>query len=79
MIKQKVDISKRYHYNLEICRKLMEYFSRNQEMRFFQAIQNLGMQEFEVTIDGMMIPDNFHEESEITYNKLKTKQNELEK
>jgi len=73
MIKQKVDISKRYHYNLEICRKLMEYFSKNQDVRFFQGLAsfNLFNKQFDDRMNCSGIDDPFYEESEVTLNKLK--------
>lgn len=71
----------RFHTNLEICRKLMEFFSKNQDIRFFQGLQILGLQKSELTIfnkkdsdrefEEMIILDNFYEESLTTLNKLK--------
>lgn len=71
----------RLHTNLEICRNLMEFFSKNQDIRFFQGLQILGLQKAEKVIfnkndsdrefEEMIIMDNFHEESVKTLNKLK--------
>ncbi len=73
--------NERLHANLAICRKLMEFFSRNQDIRFFQGLQILGLQKSELAIFNkkdsdrefkeMIILDNFHEESLTTLNKLK--------
>jgi hypothetical protein len=63
----------RFHANLEICRKLMEFFSKNQDIRFFQGLQILGLQNAEIDFenDRMIIKNNFSEESLTTLNKLK--------
>ena len=72
----------RFHANLEICRKLMEFFSKNQDIRFFQGLNILGLQnpikvdevkydEGYRVRDEIIIKDNFHEESLTTLNKLK--------
>ena len=63
----------RFHANLEICRKLMEFFSKNQDIRFFQGLQILGLLNAEMDFenDRMIIKNNFSEESLTTLNKLK--------
>lgn len=63
----------RFHANLEICRKLMEFFSKNQDIRFFQGLQILGLQNAEADFENnrMIIKNNFSEESLTTLNKLK--------
>jgi len=63
----------RFHANLEICRKLMEFFSKNQDIRFFQGLQILKLQNAEIDFenDRMIIKNNFSEESLTTLNKLK--------
>lgn len=63
----------RFHANLEICRKLMEFFSKNQDIRFFQGLQILKLQNAEADFENnrMIIKDNFSEESLKTLNKLK--------
>lgn len=63
-------VRKRQYYNLKIVDALYVFFETYPEMRFFQGLQNLKLQFPENINDNMFIPDNFHEESEVTYNKI---------
>lgn len=65
----------RFNANIEICNKLMEFFSKeeNKDLRFFQGLQILKLQKSQVghMTSAMVILDNFHEESLITLKKMK--------
>lgn len=50
----------RYEYNRKILEKLSSYLETNREIRFSQALQNLGVVDREGT-------DRFYEESYDTY------------
>lgn len=66
-IRDKIDV--RYEYNRKLLGVLSSYLETNKDIRFIQALQNLGF----VDQDGT---DRFYEESYDTYMKGK-KQNEL--
>lgn len=55
----------RFEYNCKIIAKLNEYFAKNPNMRFHQALQNLGIEVPE--------QDDFYEESEVTFQKITQK------
>ena len=61
------DIKNRNKFNLEIMHTLNGYLLKHPEIRFIQALWNLGL----VTRDeNLNIEDRFYEESEETYKKL---------
>ena len=66
----------RQEANLEIIEKLKQFFTENPDIRFFQGLQILKLQNITSTLTAhdeveYSIEDNFHEESTTTLNKLK--------
>jgi hypothetical protein len=57
----------RQESNLEICKKLTEYFSRpeNRDIRFFQALSNMGLleQQYDDRLNVTGVKDPFYQES----------------
>lgn len=56
--------------NLEICKKLTEYFSQpeNEQIRFFQGLSNLGLfkSQFDDRLNCTGVDDNYYEQPEKT-------------
>lgn len=62
----------RKEINLEIVEKLKQFFKENPDIRFFQALQILKLQESCMHLNNQMyIHDNFYEESITTLNRIK--------
>lgn len=68
-------LNERQKYNLEIVEKLKDFFEKNPDLRFFQGLVALNIVEFETIDKGYKIEhkiiDKFHEESKVTYKKVK--------
>lgn len=62
----------RYGANMGILHKLQNFFTDNPDIRFFQGLQILKLQQttFHDEVSEMFIEDNFNEESVITLNKI---------
>lgn len=56
--------------NLAILNRLENFFRENPDIRFFQGLQILKIQESRLIDDGLFIKSNFYEESEKTLDKL---------
>jgi hypothetical protein len=62
----------RLEANIEILKILSEYLEKNPDMRFGQALNNLGIVEQKLNIDGSTVWENyFYIESEDTLNRMK--------
>ena len=66
----------RLEANIEIVKKLTDYFYNNPDTRFHQALFNLNINEFETTqdsdsgFDRTFLKDKYNQESLVTLNKL---------
>lgn len=61
-----LEIPKRQKINLEIVKKLEEYFKKYPDIRFFQALHNLNI----IEVKNGEIVDKFYEESATTLNRM---------
>jgi len=76
MIKHKYNIDDRKLHNMQILEKLLIFYQKNPDIRFCQGLQILGLQKAEELTETdhdheLVIKNNFHEESEVTFNKIK--------
>jgi len=66
----------RQEANIKICKILKDYCEQNPDVRFTQALFNLGINEFKTmldldsTIDRTCLKDKYDEESEVTLKNL---------
>jgi len=62
---------KRKYSNMQIVRKLHQYFNENPDIRFIQGLWDLGLIDYE-DYEKFIIKDRHYEESGITLKRMKT-------